>query len=213
MEEIKIHRISQEFIFCEGHIGNSDFSPYLSQLPKINLVYASLPKPEYLPFWNNLVGRKKQDQLEFIQGLERILKTVDADEYHLEVNAGNKQEIVDVFENWGAFAHYTEMVIYYSAPLDGRTKGMAKKRIPDQMIVFSKYPIELPNVKYSHEYVEHITKRAKKIVCFDPVIGKGLLARCAIKNGHSCYGIDMNSQRLECTYEYLHRAIETATFD
>ena len=34
--------------------------------------------------------------------------------------------------------------------------------------------------------------RDQKINSFDPVIGKGLLSRYAIKYGHSCYGIDMN---------------------
>ncbi len=201
--DIKTFKISPSFAFCHGEIGKSDFKTFLEQLPLIDLVYSALPKPENFPLWYRLAQRPKISHKQFFSGLCLIWAKVNAPEYHIEVGPSNKQQVVDFFSTWKKFPYFYERDLYYSAPLNGRTKGMAKCRNPTQILVYSLHPVEIPAVKYSHEYVEFIMKRTEKMNVFDPVIGKGLLARFAQINGHSCYGIDMNYQRLECTFEFI----------
>jgi len=201
--DIKIFQISQSFAFCHGEIGKSDFKSFLEQLPPIDLVYAALPKPENFPLWYKLAKRVKIPHKQFFSGLCHIWEKVNAPEYHIEVGPSNKQQVLDFFSTWKMFPYFYECELYYSAPLNGRTKGMAKCRNPTQILIYSMHSVEILDVKYSHEYVEQIMKRKNKMNVFDPVIGKGLLARFAQINGHSCYGIDMNYERLECTIEYI----------
>ena len=85
------HKVSPDFFFCEGHIGRSDFSSFLSQLPKIDLVYAALPKPETFNLWYGLTDKNKISHSDFIEGLSFIFKSIDAKEYHIEVGESNKQ--------------------------------------------------------------------------------------------------------------------------
>ena len=205
--EIEIIQISTSYIFCQGEIGKSEFKSFLEQLPQIDLVYAALPKPENFPLWYKLARRSKIPHKQFFSGLCNIWEKLDAPEYHIEVGPSNKQPVLDFFSDWKKFPYFYERDLYYSAPLNGRTKGMAKCRIPTQILIYSMHPVEIPDVKYSHEYVEQIMKRKKKMKVFDPVIGKGLLARFAQKNGHNCYGIDMNYERLKCTIEYIQNNI------
>ena len=201
--DIEIFQISPSFAFCHGEIGKTDFKSFLEQLPTISLVYAALPKPENFPFWYKLAQKSKIPHKQFFSGLCNIWEKVNAPEYHIEVGPSNKQQVLNFFSSWKKFPYFYEQDLYYSAPLNGRTSGMAKCRNPTQILVYSLHPVEIPKVKYSHEYVELIMKRTEKMNVFDPVIGKGLLARFAQINGHNCYGIDMNYQRLECTFEYI----------
>ncbi len=53
------------------------------------------------------------------------------------------------------------------------------------ILIYSLHPVEIPDVKYSHEYVEQIMKRQKGMNVFDPIIGKGLLAGPSII--HRCF--------------------------
>ena len=205
---IEIIQISPSYIFCHGEIGKSDFKPFLQKIPAIDLVYAALPKPENFPFWYKLAKRKKIAHSQFFFGLCEIWKEVNAPEYHIEVGPSNKQQVLDFFLKWKKFPYFYERELYYSAPLNGKTLGMAKCRNPTQILVYSMHPVDVPYVKYSHEYVEFIMNRSERMKVFDPVIGKGLLARFALKNGHDCYGIDMNKERLKCTYEYLCNNLE-----
>ena len=200
---IKIFQISQSYAFCHCEIGKSDFKSFLEQLPPIDLVYAALPKPENFPLWYKLAKRVKISHKQFFSGLCHIWEKVNAPEYHIEVGPSNKQQVLDFFSTWKKFPYFYERELYYSAPLNGRTKGMAKCINPTQILIYSMHSVEIPDVKYSHEYVEQIMKRQKAMNVFDPVIGKGLLARFAQINGHSCSGIDMNYERLECTIEYI----------
>ncbi|MHA1911628.1 MAG: hypothetical protein ACTSYA_08015 [Candidatus Kariarchaeaceae archaeon] len=202
------HKISPDFFFCEGHIGRSDFSHFLSQLPNIDLVYAALPKPETFNLWYRLIGKNKISHSDFIEGLNSIFKVINATEYHIEVGESNKRNILELFDNWNSFPYYYERELFYSAPLNGYSEGLAKCRIPTQIVVFSRKPLIIPDGKYSHEYLDQLMNRNRQINSFDPVIGKGLLARFALKYGHSCYGIDMNSKRLECTCEYVKLNVE-----
>ncbi len=201
--DIKIFQISPSFAFCHGEIGKSDFETFLEYLPPIDLVYAALPKPENFRLWYKLAKREKIPHNQFFSGLCNIWKKVNAPEYHIEVGPSNKQQVLDFFSTWKKFPYFYERDLYYSAPLNGRTKGMAKCRNPTQILIYSIHHVKIPEVKYSHEYVEFIMKHVKKMNVFDPVIGKGLLARFAQINGHHCYGIDMNRERLECTIEYI----------
>jgi len=201
--DIKIYQVSPYFAFCFGEIGRSDFKNFLKQLPQIDLVYAALPKPENFPLWYKLAKRAKIPHKQFFSGLCKIWEGVNAPEYHIEVGPSNEQQVMDFFSTWKKFPYFYERDLYYSAPLNGRTNGMAKCRIPTQILIYSMKPVEIPEVKYSHDYVEMIMKRKEKMNVFDPVIGKGLLARKKKKNGHNCYGIDMNYERLECTMEYI----------
>ena len=213
IEKIIPYKINQDFYFCQGHIGISDFKPYLNEIPKIDINYCSLPKPETFALWYKLASKKRISHEQFFAGLIEIWKKIDADEYHIEVGQSNKQQVLDFFKHWDNFSYYYEREIWYSAPLNGKTSGMAKCRNSTQILVFSKKSMTTPDiteVKYSHEYVEYILKHSKhpkKLKCFDPVIGKGLLARSALKNGYSCYGIDMNPNRLKCTYEYIENSL------
>ncbi len=201
--DIKLFQFSTSYIFCHGEIGKSDFKSFLEQLHPIDLVYAALPKPENFPLWYKLARRSKIPHKQFFSGLCNIWEKIDAPEYHIEVGPSNKQQVLDFFSDWKKFPYFYERDLYYSAPLNGRTNGMAKCRNPTQILIYSMHPVEIPDVKYSHEYVEFIMKRKEKMNVFDPVIGKGLLARFAQKNGHNCYGIDMNYERLECAIEYI----------
>jgi hypothetical protein len=206
-EIIYTHFINKDYFFCQGHIGRSDFSNYLNSLPKIDFCYSSLPKPENFSMWYNLADKDKIPHKEFFAGLIEIWKYIDADEYHIEVGKSNKQHVLTFFNAWKDFPYQYETKIYYSAPLNGITSAMAKMRNPTTMLVFSMHKVKLPHVKYSHEYLDSILNRLEELHCFDAVIGKGLLARYCLKYGHSCYGIDMNPDRLKCVYEYLKKVI------
>ena len=208
--DIKIFQISPSFTFCNGEIGKSDFKSFMEKIPSIDLVYAALPKPENFPLWYKLANRAKIPHKQFFSGLCKIWKEINAPEYHIEVGPSNKQQVLDFFSTWKKFPNFYELDLYYSAPLNGRTKGMAKCRNPTQILIYSLHPVEIPDVKYSHEYVEQIMKRRKRMNVFDPVIGKGLLARFAQINGHNCYGIDMNYERLECTIEYIQNNLRSS---
>jgi hypothetical protein len=200
-------KISPDYWLYHGEVGKDDVSSFLSQLPKIDLVYAALPKPESFFMWYHLAKRPKLDHALFFASLTKIWRFLDAQEYHIEVGRSNRQFVVDFFESWGKFPYFVEQDLCYSAPLNGRTPGMAKCRNPTKIVAYSQKPITIPEVSYSHEYVAHILKRSPKMRCFDPVIGKGLLMRYAVDNGHACYGIEMNESRLQCAKEYVQHAL------
>lgn len=200
-------KITSDYWLYHAEIGKDDMSPLLRQLPKIHLVYAALPKPESFQMWYTLAKRPKLAHSLFAASLMRIWRFLDAEEYHIEIGSSNRQFVLDFFESWGKFPFFAEQDLCYSAPINGRSPGMAKCRNPTQIVAYSQKPITIPEVMYSHDYVAHILKREPKIRCFDPVIGKGLLMRYAIRNGHACYGIEMNETRLQCADEYVRQAL------
>lgn len=191
------------FSFCRGEIGIDDFSPYLSKLPKIDFVYCGLPKPEYFRYWYRDAGIEPKITYErYIELLGGIILELDSTEYHLEVNAGNRDLVLDLFRG----RNYTvqSMPILYSAPIDSISERYAKKRKIDEMLVLSRDTIDLPaSAKYSHEYLDFILRDKKGLNCFDPAIGKGLLVKFCLKHGHTAHGIDMNSDRLRVAMEML----------
>ena len=209
MEKLKnpLMKISPDYWLYHGEIGKDDVFPFLSQLPQIDLVYAALPKPENFRMWYHLAKRPILNHALFSAGMIEIWRFLDAEEYYIEVGRSNRQFVVDFFETWKKFPYFAEQDLCYSAPLNGRTPGMAKCRNPTQILIYSKFPIVVPEITYSHEFVAHILKRSSKLRCFDPVIGKGLLMRYAVKNGHACYGIDMNESRLQCASEFIRHAL------
>lgn len=206
MASLQDYYINDQFWFYKGEIGVDDCLPYLQKIPRIDLVYAALPKPENFQMWYSLAKKQPITHETFLQGLFLILKEVDAPEYHIEVGETNRDPVRNFFKQWRKFKHEYEQELWYSAPLHTHTKGMAKCRKPTKIIVFSTQPKTFPQVKYSHEYVNEILKRMSKkkgYKVFDPVMGKGLLARYAKQWDHSCYGIDMNEKRLKCVMESI----------
>lgn len=204
---MRVYDISEDFLFCEGEVGVDDFSGFLEKLPEINAVYSSPPKREYLSMWYQLAGREAISSESFYHGFFRVLQEVDAPEYHIEVGASNERLVRDFFEDWDIFSHQTEQEMLYSAPVD-LTNRLAKCRKPTKMLVFSRVPIEVPVAGYSHEYLDLLLQNREKMNLFDPTIGKGLLARCAVRYGHSCFGIEMNPDRLKVTLEFVKMRIE-----
>lgn len=197
---------NENYRFCLGEIGRDDFTPYLESLPPIDMVYSALPKPENFPMWYSLAVKPKLSHEKFLTGLYHIWKALDAPIYHTEVGTSNKSQIIAFFERWGKFSYFYEQPLWYSAPLHAHTNGMAKCQNPTEIIVFSIDPFKMPQVKYSHDYVEQVLRKYgtnSNLNCFDPVIGKGLLARYAKKYSHSCYGIEMNSARMNCTLKSI----------
>ena len=202
--ELISYKFNKNYHFCRGHIGTTNFTPYLNQLPKIDLVYAALPRPQTFDFWYGMVDRDKIAHDKFIEGLTEIFKKVDADEYHIEVGKTNRAQVESFFKQWGKFSYFYEREILYSAPLNGKSQGMAKCRNSMETLIYSMHPVEIPDGKYSHDYVDQLLKsKTEKLTCFDPVIGKGLLVRSALRHGHSCYGSEMNINRLKCVFEYV----------
>ncbi len=198
--------LNDQYWFYQAEIGVDDCLPYLQHLPPIDLVYSALPKPENFPMWYSMASKPMLAHTEFLTGLFSVWKFLDAPIYHTEVGPSNRASIIGFFEEWGKFSFFDEQPLWYSAPLHPNTSGMAKCRKPTQIIVFSTQPITMPRVKYSHEYVRAIlsdplNKAALK--CFDPVLGKGLLARFAKQFNHACYGIEMNPRRLKCAFESI----------
>ncbi len=209
--ETEVEKITSDHWLCQGEIGTTDFSPFLRILPQIDLVYAALPKPENFPFWYKLANKPRINHAKFFAGLTEIWRKLNAKEYHIEVGPSNKNQVMDFFNSWKSWKVQKEQGIRYSAPLNGNTAGMAKCRNATEILWYSDIEGEMPKGEYSHEYVENMLKDRSSLNCFDPVLGKGLLMRMAVKYGHACYGIDLNENRLSCTREYVlgHEKIKT----
>ncbi len=184
------------------------FTAYLKSLPKIDFVYCGLPKPEYFRYWYRSVQKNPKITYKRYMGLiGEIILELNAAEYHLEVNVGNKDIVLEMFKGRDYFQ--SSIPIYYSAPIDSRSNRYAKKRKQDEMLVFSNQPMKLPtDVQYSHQYLDHVLSNRKPMVCFDPAIGKGLLVKFCLKHGHSAHGIDMNMGRLRVAMEMVEIAME-----
>ncbi len=197
------------FSLCRGEIGVDDFSPYLESLPKIDFVYCGLPKPEYYRYWYSTMKTKPQMNYEdYLLVVGDILVQLDAAEYHLEVNDGNKDLVLKIFGNMDL--NFKSMPILYSAPIDATSERYARKRKPDEMLVISKKTLQLPtSAKYSHEYLDQVLARPQKLTCFDPAMGKGLLVKFCLKYGHSAHGIDMNWNRLKVALEMIETSISS----
>jgi hypothetical protein len=194
---VVVHRVSSDFVFCEGEVGSDDFSEFLAGIPEIDVVYAAPPKREYMPMWYGLAGRRKLAHEAFMSGFFGILRAVDAPEHHIEVGASNGAAVRAFFASWRKFPHCYERELYYSAPLHARTDGVARCRHPTRVLAYSDHPVPVPPGKYSHEYLDGLLAGREKLRVFDPVLGKGLLARIAFRHGHACCGIEMNPKRLQ----------------
>ena len=198
---MKIYKISPRFTLCNGEIGVDNFSEFLGQLPRIDLVYAAPPKPEYFSMWYGLMEKEKLPHGVFYSALFEILKIIDALEYHIEVGESNEQMMRSFFSEWKPFDHQQRSLLY-SAPTNHKNR-LTKCRKPTKIIVMSHHQVRMMPGRYSHEYLDQLLDKPEKLNVFDPVIGKGLLARYAIKYGHSCFGIEMNPDRLNCTLRFI----------
>ncbi|MHA1681048.1 MAG: hypothetical protein ACTSUE_08570 [Promethearchaeota archaeon] len=208
--------VSNDFRFCLGEIGTSDFSPFIDTLPRIDICYAALPKPENFPMWYQLARKDKIDHPSFLHGLFDIFKNIDAREYHVEVGPSNRQQVETFFTRWGVHEKVKYRPHLYSAPLNGRTEGMAKCRVATGILVIGNDDLEPPSqedVTYSHQYVQwlhhQMDTRDEPQAIFDPVIGKGLIFHGATGTDFSCFGIEMNPERLDCAMEYAIRVMNS----
>ena len=195
------------FTFCHGEVGVDDFMPYLKTLPEIDFVYCSLPKPEYFKYWYKMVNQAPQiSYKKYMQLTVEIMLLLNAKEYHLEVNDGNKNLVFDAFKGLGF--HHEVMPILYSAPLDSWSNRYARKRNWDEMVAFTLQEFKMPKVMYSHEYLDVVLeRRSSSMNCFDPAIGKGLLVKMCLRHGHVSHGIDMNMDRLKVAIEMVEGGI------
>ncbi len=174
-----------------------DFTPFLQKIKPIDFVYCGLAKPDYFRYWYKLAGKPVSITYEtYLESIIRMIAELKPKECHLEISKG----ISDLFFGLADTLDYASIMtlpILYSAPTDHYSNRYAKKRNQDIMAVMSNSTLELPKTfTYSHEYLDQVLSIRRKIRCFDPCIGKGLLTKFALKHGHSCFGIDMNYDRL-----------------
>ncbi len=228
-QKIKLFFPIENMVLCQGEIGISDFSPFLELLPSVDIVYAALPKSETFPMWYKIAGKPLLAYDTFLERLFHLFRAFDADQFHIEVGATNIRQVREFFRTWGFFPYTFKKKLLYSAPLNGKTEGMAKCRNYTYILGFGRNEWEDTLINevatrnrekymYSHEYIQCLYKSIedKPRVIVDPVIGKGVIfhtqdgAMDRAKFGetpfsHAIYGIEMNMQRLECAMEYVIR--------
>ena len=184
----------QRFHFIQGEIGVHNLLPVVTRLGRMDVVYCAPPPPKEMAYWHNDI-RTPYTYFEFFAEMKKIWRAADADEYYIEAGS-NAESVARFFTEWGVFREIRTVPILYSAPMDGTSARMAKSVKPYSLIAVSRRPLTLPPAfTYSHELLEGILANRPPSRLFDPCLGKGLLVRAAMAQGHSCAGIEFNGAR------------------
>ena len=202
---MQIFRPQDGFAFALGEIGVHDLTEFLDSLPRIRIIYNAPPNPEAVSFWHKY-EKVSYSYDEFWKALTTIYKAIKPDEFYVEVDS-IKNRVLDFFHKWKQYPFVEYRDLIYSAPLNGRTNGMAKRRKVTGVVIASKWKANTNfSYTYSHEFLNGVLNQKREYkVLFDPCIGKGLALRAALKYGYQCYGIEFSKDRLSCTLEYLER--------
>jgi hypothetical protein len=194
---------SNGFRFCKAELGKDDIDNYLDSILPIDFVYCSTPNAESMKYWYG-DKMKPSSYEDFFRVLCETCMAVDATEYHIE-GGSNGRLIQEFFLS--RFEYSMTRKIRYSAPRTSRGEGLVRRQIPYSLYSFSNKPIVDFRFDYSHEFLNEVLNTETVLACFDPCIGKGLLSRYAVKYGHSCYGIDMNGERLRAAVQFIENNV------
>jgi hypothetical protein len=195
------------FKFLNAEIGVDETHYFIESIKPVDFVYSAPPFPSVynINYWRWDNGQESADYSysDFFDSFSLIMKQLEATEFHIETE-GEEDRIIDLFMDKLGYSHHYQNKIMYSAPTTKNGTGLAKRRIKTSILSFSMRELDLDfDYEYSHEFLEKLLSARNEIVCFDPCIGKGLLSRVAIENGHTCHGIEMNQNRLNCAVEYV----------
>lgn len=190
------------FSFLRAELGDSDVSEYIAGLPPVDVLYCAPPNPRWMRWWRKAAGADGSgDYHRFILAWLDLVIRVDARECHLDLGTCRPLVEAALDEHWPG---KSEQPARYAAPSTSRGTGMCRTRTSEfTRLSYWRGDAQIPIAESSDAFLSARLRMLPPSVCFDPCIGKGLLSRMAVDNGHRCHGIDINIERLRAAAAYI----------